>query len=529
MMRRLTRRCPEDGKRRHSYLLGVVCACMLLGCNAKENTSPKQVVETAGQAKQEDLESWDVVYLQGSKAGYAHNKVSTTVEDGRPLNRVELVNRLKLSRFGQANDMEIQLTDVETPDGEVLSFETRMSMGPEPMISTGTREEDHFVITTRTAGRETTGELRAPDVGGFYGAEQSLMKEPLEPGQKRSLSILSPGLPNVVVATVELEAQDYEPTQLLDRTVDLLRIKSTTTLPDGAQMEAIAWTDRNGSTLKTRMDFAGLDMETYRTSREAALEEADVGKIDLGFDNVVRIKRRIPNAHDARRIRYRVRLKDGDPAAIFAHSPTQQVRSVGPHEAEVTVTPLSSDSTGKAAANGESIRKDTSTEADLSPNDLIQSDDPLVVQMAQQAVPDEQDPWKIAQALERLVNESITTKSFSTAFATAAEVAKSKEGDCTEHAVLLAALARARGIPARVAIGLVYVESMQGFGYHMWTEVYVDGRWVALDATLANGGIGPAHLKLAHSNLQGASAFSCFLPVASVLGQLEIEVIEIES
>ena len=41
--------------------------------------------------------------------------------------------------------------------------------------------------------------------------------------------------------------------------------------------------------------------------------------------------------------------------------------------------------------------------------------------------------------------------------ATAAEVARSREGDCTEHAVLLAALARARGIPARVAMGLVYV------------------------------------------------------------------------
>ena len=83
-------------------------------------------------------------------------------------------------------------------------------------------------------------------------------------------------------------------------------------------------------------------------------------------------------------------------------------------------------------------------------------------------------------------------------------------------------------LPARVAIGLVYVESMRGFGYHMWTETYVDGHWAALDATLAGGGIGPAHLKLAHSNLQGGSAFSCFLPVANVLGRLEIEVIEIE-
>ena len=75
-------------------------------------------------------------------------------------------------------------------------------------------------------------------------------------------------------------------------------------------------------------------------------------------------------------------------------------------------------------------------------------------------------------------------------------MAESREGDCTEHAVLLAALARACGIPARVAIGLVYVDQAGGFGYHMWTEMYLSGHWIPLDATLGQGGIGAAHLKL---------------------------------
>jgi len=269
-------------------------------------------------------------------------------------------------------------------------------------------------------------------------------------------------------------------------------------------------------------------METFRTSREEALEKTGDGKIDLGFDSIVRIKRRIPHAHNARRIRYRVRLKNGDPAAVFASGPTQQVRSLGADSAELIVT-SSRLTDGSHPAPGDSPPKnDSPTEADRLPNDLIQIDDPAVIKMSQQVVPDEQDPRKIALALERFVHEQISTKNFSTAFATAAEVAQYKEGDCTEHAVLLAALARARGIPARVAIGLVYVKSMGGFGYHMWTEAFIDNRWRALDATLATGGIGAAHLKLAHSNLQGASAFSCFLPVANVLGQLEIEVLEIQ-
>jgi hypothetical protein len=77
-----------------------------------------------------------------------------------------------------------------------------------------------------------------------------------------------------------------------------------------------------------------------------------------------------------------------------------------------------------------------------------------------------------------------------------------------------------------VAIGLVYVERAGGFGYHMWTEMFLNGHWIPLDATLGQGGIGAAHLKLVDSSLEGASAYSVFLPVAQVMGQLKIEVID---
>ena len=67
------------------------------------------------------------------------------------------------------------------------------------------------------------------------------------------------------------------------------------------------------------------------------------------------------------------------------------------------------------------------------------------------------------------------------------------------------------------------------FLFHMWTEVYVQRRWTPIDATLARGGIGAAHLEIAHSNLQGGSAFSAFLPVAQVIGRgLKVEVLEAE-
>ena len=61
-------------------------------------------------------------------------------------------------------------------------------------------------------------------------------------------------------------------------------------------------------------------------------------------------------------------------------------------------------------------------------------------------------------------------KNLSVGLATAKEVARTLAGDCTEHAVLAAALGRAAGIPTKVATGLVYFQGM--LGYHMWTEFY---------------------------------------------------------
>jgi len=161
---------------------------------------------------------------------------------------------------------------------------------------------------------------------------------------------------------------------------------------------------------------------------------------------------------------------------------------------------------------------------------LIQSDNARIEQMAEEAVGEEHDVWQAVLKLERYVQKKITKKNFSQAIATAADVALNLEGDCTEHAVLLAALCRARKIPARVVVGLVHFRDRQGsaFAFHMWNEVWVEDRWVPMDATLGRGGIGAGHLKLADSSLKGASPFSVFVPVLNVIGQLELEIVKAE-
>ena len=62
----------------------------------------------------------------------------------------------------------------------------------------------------------------------------------------------------------------------------------------------------------------------------------------------------------------------------------------------------------------------------------------------------------------------------------------------------------------------------------MWNEVWIEDRWVPLDATQGHGGIDAAHLKLRDTNLHGFSPYAAFLPLYQVLGQLKIDVVEVE-
>ena len=99
--------------------------------------------------------------------------------------------------------------------------------------------------------------------------------------------------------------------------------------------------------------------------------------------------------------------------------------------------------------------------------------------------------------------------------------------DATEHSVLAAAMCRAVGVPAHVVVGLIYVDEHDGFGYHMWDEVYVNNRWVAIDPSFDQATVDAVHIKLSDASLDGISPFETFLPVVRVLGKMTLEPIEV--
>jgi hypothetical protein len=498
----------------------------LAGCDRSSAPSPtpsnaaapasRPVAEATPDADLADGELWDVLFMQKSRVGYNHTIIQHQQQQGRRVLRIEGVAVMQVLRDSQKSRQETRFVSWETPDGQLLSFESTMKAGPVPLQTVGRVVGDRLQLTNTSAGKTTTNEIAwSSDIGGPYAVEASLQRRPLQPGDTRKIKFLMPNLNDVV--TVELTARDYEPVALPSGKVSLLRIDNTLRFSTGIVMTGTSWADRTGDVLKAFTNEGNI--ESLRATKVEALDEKTLGQFDLVENLMIKLDKPLELGHRSGQIRYRVELEGGDPAAVFVSGASQQVKPLGPHTAEITVYAIR-----PGRAGNRSAAADPPTEDDRRPNNMIQSDNPKIVAMAREAAGDEKDPWKTAVKLEDFVHRTITVKDFSQAFATAAEVAETREGDCTEHSVLLAALARARGIPARVAIGLVYVERSRAMAYHMWTEVYVGDRWIPVDATLARGGIGGAHLQLAHSNLQGASAYSSFLPVLKIAGRLRIAV-----
>jgi transglutaminase-like putative cysteine protease len=97
--------------------------------------------------------------------------------------------------------------------------------------------------------------------------------------------------------------------------------------------------------------------------------------------------------------------------------------------------------------------------------------------------------------------------------------------------MLTAGMCRAAGVPSRTALGLVYVNDPQkgpNMGFHMWTEVWIKGQWVGIDATLGRGGIGVGHVKISDASWHDVHDLKPLLPVTKVLGKVTMEIVRVD-
>jgi len=161
----------------------------------------------------------------------------------------------------------------------------------------------------------------------------------------------------------------------------------------------------------------------------------------------------------------------------------------------------------------------------LSPESLIESTAPEIVTEAQNATRNASGDRARAERLTRHVN-AILEKKPTVSIPSAREVLRTRVGDCNEHTVLYVAMARAIGIPARIAVGLVSVHG--AFYYHAWPEVYLSdgptrGLWLPVDPTLNEFPADATHLRLARGSLEQQAR------ILPLIGQLRLDVLDVDT
>ena len=489
---------------------------LLMLLSATVATAPfATAAEPSAPTKIEREETWQVIYISGQRIGYSHTVVEPFEQGGKTLVRTSNISNMTIKRFGQSLVIKQTVTTEETVNGDMLRFGYEMANPPATSTSTvGTVEGDRLILKQTVNGKlkESSQSWRA-DVKSPAFQDRILKNSPLKPGESRSFEAFLPDFNKV--ATVKLNATDFEETALVDgKPQRLLKVKMTQSVIPGLVVSGFA--DSKGDMLKTSTNMLGTEIVFYLVSKEEAIKAISGMELDLAVSMLVKVKR-IPDPHTTKKIRYRITTKGQNPESALPSGETQTVKKIGDDVAEVTIVALPIPE--KAAIRP--VEKEF-----LASSQFLQSDDDRVKEHAQKGAGDATDPAQVARKMEKYVYEKLEKKNFSTAMASAGEVAKTMEGDCTEHAVLLAAMLRAKGIPSRVVVGLVYVDSLSAFGGHMWTEANLDGHWIPLDATLGRGGIGCAHLRLSDSSLadDGPSALSSFAPLMLIIGQLQIEV-----
>jgi hypothetical protein len=467
-------------------------------------------------------DDWYAIYLMGQKAGYQHEVVVEETGSDGPLYSTLTHTEFSIQRAGAPMKLVMESIVREDADGEVQDFRHRL-VGAMSLFTQGHREGDQMVLSSRTGGLATSTRLPAHDGLGPWALSRLRERMGHEPGTVYTCQAFVPDAPGTPVGyTVTIAGQEdvqiFEVKKRLNRADEVLSIMGGLTSSE--------WSDDSGTVWRTTIAMPGdMVLECRKTTKDMATAPDDPAEILAA--SYVRPNKPIPHPRTLDRLRLLVRPLSGDASALGLESgPFQEVESTA-DGVLVTLTRAVGD-----PARSYKLPYAGSEYAEFQkPNVWMESEDPLVVQMTKEAVGRETDALKAARRIEAYVRKAITSKNLSVGFATAAEAAAQRSGDCTEHAVLAAAMARAAGMPSRVVGGLVYVDQLPGargggFGYHLWTEVYV-GEWLPIDGAL--GAHDATHLALVRSALNGPDdLFTISAAISRVFGGIALDVIETE-
>lgn len=449
---------------------------------------------------------WYRVTVMGQPNGYA--RIETALVPGEGGSRLRVTEELKILISLAGRDLEASKSQVTIYDERLRPASIELAKDELGRSShlTATLDGDVLVVRSGPDGSEPV-EKRIPvpeDLASDLVIQARLLRGEIAVGDRFEYAVYDPE-----VELLDRHSVVAERRETLGDTDTLVLVAGSEALG----IEVLSWVDDAGVLL--RQAVPGLmDLVLERVTEEEAL--ASLAPFEIRAQ--ISLEQRLPLVASLREVRLRVRRNVGPAAELIPPTRRQEVVADG-DDALVSV------SRETPPVGGESlplpITGDSLAEF-LQPTRHVQSGDPRLVQTAREVIGAETDAWGAAQLLCSWVYRSMHKVASEPRPITALEALEEMRGDCTEHAILLAGLGRAVGLPTRLITGLAYVGGK--LGYHAWTEVYV-GRWVEMDPAWGQMTADAGHLQIYASALDEASYARASLATGRTIGAVEIDLL----
>jgi len=483
-------------------LLILVAWAVQMGSLLHRSLQAASVTLAGDLARYGSSAQWKGIYYRGEKIGYA---VTQTVPAGDGYELQE-DGQIQMTLLGASTAARIRTLARVDKAFALRSFSFSLDPGTGAVEVTGTLGNGgrrlELTTKTKTGTRTETRDLEQPPALSLN-LSRRLAAEGLKPGAHLTVPVFDPATMRNSTMTVDVEAREV--VVAAGRPVPAFRLRM-----EFAGITSTSWVTDVGEVVR---EESGLGLIVVKETRERALALAVPGDLQKDMLEAAAVAPAGPGRIDDPRLVDLLRLRV-DGLAVGGADLQSAGQTVTGDVIEIR------DLTGAAPGP-----PDSEAGRYLAAEPFIESDAPEILAEAQTAAADAVGPRARAERLVRHVNALIEKKP-TVSLPSAREVLRTRVGDCNEHTVLYVAMARALGIPSRIAVGLVYLHG--AFYYHAWPEVYLEdppgrGLWLPVDPTLNEFPADATHVRLARGGLDKQAA------ILPMIGRIRMSILEAQA
>jgi hypothetical protein len=437
-------------------------------------------------------ESWMNILQNGRKIGSSQTFISKTTT-GYLLKETLYI---RLNTMGLIQDLILKTAGKLNKDFTLSSFGFEISSGRFHFSAQGSVSGNVLSVKTHNFG--STREIHTKIKEKLYassGIVNAAYASGMKPGDEFSLHVFDPISMSTEPVTIKVIGKEI----ILNMGVQKNSMKVAIQYQGATQL---AWIGENGEVFREK-GLLGLSLE--KTTRKDALfgrlaessqDLAEIASIksNVIFDNPLKLER------------IKVEISGINTKDVHLEGGRQVLKD--------NVLTIQKEDLAKLH-DDEINNMNTISDHFVKPEPFIESNHPKIMNLVEKIVTDGDTLLEKASKLMIWVNKNIEKRpvlSLPDALATLTN----KVGDCNEHAVLLAALARAAAIPARIEAGLVYLNGR--FYYHAWNLLYI-GKWITADATFGQIPADVTHIRFSSGRAQQQ------LDIMNVIGKVKLDIL----